>query len=79
MARMENSKDHKVAADPLLDCQVIATMSLCCGIVHGGWKEPEVMHTGACRGKHGGELGRTYYLTDSGMTMDACGVMLPRD
>jgi len=68
----------KDASEPPLDCRVRATMSFCCGIVRGGWKEPEVMHDGLCRGRHGGELGPTYYLRDSGLVMDACGVMLPR-
>lgn len=34
---MENSKDHKAASEPPLDCQVRATLSLCCGIVRAGW------------------------------------------
>ena len=76
---MENSKDHKAAAEPSLDCRVRATMSICCGMVRAGWHPPNVMHSGLCRARHGGELGPTYYLRDSGLVMDACGeVMLPR-
>jgi len=76
---MENSKDHNAAAEPPLDCRVRATLSLCCGMVRVGWKEPSVMHDGLCRERHGGELGPTYYLEDSGLTMDACGVLRSND
>ena len=75
---MENSKDHKDAAEPPLDCKVRATISLCCGMVRAGWQTPSVMHSGLCRDRHGGELGPTYYMRDSGLVMDECGVMLPR-
>jgi hypothetical protein len=47
-----------------------ATLSLCCGIVRKGWHEPEVMHDGLCRQKHGGDLGKTYWLMDSGLQID---------
>ena len=60
------------------ECQVKATMSICCGIIRAGWHKPSVMHSGACRDKHGGELGQTYYLDDSGLVMDKCGIMRPR-
>lgn len=73
---MNEPKDQTEAAtEPPLDCRVRATLSVCCGIVRAGWHKPSVMHTGACRDKHDGELGKTYYLSDSGLTMDACGVM----
>lgn len=47
-----------------------ATLSLCCGIVRKGWHEPSVMHDGLCREKHGGDLGKTYWLMDSGLQID---------
>ena len=75
---MNDSKDHKAAAEPPLDCRIRATLSLCCGTVRAGWREPDVMHDGTCRDRHGGELGPTYYMHDSGLVMDACGAMLPR-
>lgn len=61
------------------DCRVRATLSLCCGMVRAGWHPPNVMHSGLCRDRHGGELGPTYYLENSGLTMDACGVMRPNE
>lgn len=57
---------------------VAATMSLCCGWVKIGWQKPGVMHNGACRDRHGGKLGETYYLTDSGLVMDDDGTMRKR-
>lgn len=60
------------------DHEVRATMSLCCGSVRAGWHPESVMHSGDCRRLHGGELGPTYYLQDSGLVMDACGVMRNR-
>ena len=71
-------QEMKAAAEPPLDSRVGATMSLCCGMVRAGWHPPNVMHSGLCRDRHGGELGPTYYLRDSGLMMDAGGVMLPR-
>jgi hypothetical protein len=46
------------------------TLSLCCGIVRKGWQDPSVMHDGLCREKHGGDLGKTYWLMDSGLQID---------
>lgn len=74
---MNDSKDQIGAAEPPLNCRVRATLSLCCGFVRAGWHEPSVMHNGLCRDRHGGELGPTYYLENSGLTMDPCGVMRP--
>ena len=71
-------QEMKAAGEPSLDCCVRATMSVCCGMVRAGWHPPNVMHSGLCRDRHGGELGPTYYMSDSGLGMDACGGMLPR-
>ena len=68
--KMEFNNDIKAS--------IRATISICCGFTRAGWHRPGVMHNGLCRDKHGGELGPTYYLCDSGLVMDDCGVMLPR-
>lgn len=41
---------------------VVATFSPCCRVLREGQQKPEVMHSGLCREKHGGELGPTVYL-----------------
>jgi hypothetical protein len=60
------------------DQEAKATMSLCCGFARPGCHPPGVMHSGLCREIHGGELGPTYYLIDSGLTMDDSGAMRVR-
>ena len=55
----ERAKVRELAESPPM-----ASISLCCGIVRPGRYDEGAMHNGLCRSRHGGELGRTYYLHD---------------
>jgi hypothetical protein len=40
----------------------VATWGPCCNIIREGVCDPGTVHSGACRERHGGELGPTHYL-----------------
>lgn len=71
-----NQQEAACSSVPL-DQPVRASMSLCCGIIRAGWQHPEVMHDGLCRERHGVKLGRTYYLTDCGLTAEEVTSLAP--
>lgn len=48
----------------LAESTPIASASLCCSMTRLGRWDELTMHDGGCRGRHGGALGKTYYLHD---------------
>jgi len=49
----------------------VATMSNCCKLIRIGVHQPEVMHSGLCKDRHGGKLGETFYLYTAPPTAQA--------
>jgi len=48
----------------LAESPPMASASLCCRMVRPGRYAEGSMHDGGCRDRHGGVLGKTYYLHD---------------
>lgn len=55
----EREKVRELAESPPM-----ASISLCCRMVRWGYYAEGSMHDGGCRDRHGGQLGKTYYLHD---------------
>lgn len=64
---------QRAAVRELAESPPMASMSLCCKIIRiGHWSEA-TMHDGTCRERHGGELGKTYYLHDVDALLSGAG------